>query len=242
MADIVSNETDRSARVTAIPVAARPSPARSARTAGAPARPSSARAAALRQFVRRLSEDVTRGSHILYFSTLGSSVLTPRTLRRLLYSLAGASVQSAPGIRMRFRGSAKNLTIGFATGIGWDVYIDAVGPVTIGNECGISAESMILTAHHPVGPDGHWSDRAVGRPVTIGDHVFLGSRADVLPGVTIESNVIVAAGAVVTRRCLAGGVYAGVPARRIKECLPSQQAEHHDVTEMTTPHGPVEGD
>jgi acetyltransferase-like isoleucine patch superfamily enzyme len=39
----------------------------------------------------------------------------------------------------------------------------------------------------------------------------------IMPGVSIERGVVIAAGAVVTRSCAAHGLYAGVPARRIRE-------------------------
>jgi len=52
-------------------------------------------------------------------------------------------------------------------------------------------------------------------PITIGDHVFLGNRTTVLPGITIGSHAIVGAGSVVTRDIPNGEVWAGNPARHI---------------------------
>jgi acetyltransferase-like isoleucine patch superfamily enzyme len=54
------------------------------------------------------------------------------------------------------------------------------------------------------------------RPVRIGNRVWLGVGVIVLPGVTIGDDVVVGAGAVVTRDCLEPGLYAGVPAERIR--------------------------
>lgn len=53
------------------------------------------------------------------------------------------------------------------------------------------------------------------KSVTIGNNVFLGWGATILPGTTIEDNVIVGAGAVVTGRLMGESVYAGNPARLI---------------------------
>lgn len=47
----------------------------------------------------------------------------------------------------------------------------------------------------------------------IGNNVFLGANSVVLPGIIIEDNVIVGAGAVVTKRLASNGVYAGNPAK-----------------------------
>jgi acetyltransferase-like isoleucine patch superfamily enzyme len=52
-------------------------------------------------------------------------------------------------------------------------------------------------------------------PVTIGDNVFLGNNAIVLPGVAIGTGCIIGAGAVITRDIPAGSVCAGNPARII---------------------------
>lgn len=53
-------------------------------------------------------------------------------------------------------------------------------------------------------------------PVTIGENVWIGSSATILPGVTIENNSVIAAGAVVTKDVPANIVVAGVPTKVVK--------------------------
>lgn len=53
--------------------------------------------------------------------------------------------------------------------------------------------------------------------VTLGRHVIVGSGSVILPGVTLEDGVAVGALSLVNRNCKAFGMYAGNPARRIKE-------------------------
>ena len=53
------------------------------------------------------------------------------------------------------------------------------------------------------------------KAVIIGNNVFIGMNAVILPGVTIGDHVIIGAGSIVTKDCPSGGVYAGNPARYI---------------------------
>lgn len=53
--------------------------------------------------------------------------------------------------------------------------------------------------------------------VFLGKHVIVGSGSIILPGVTLEEGVAVGALSLITKNCDAFGIYAGNPARRIKE-------------------------
>ena len=55
------------------------------------------------------------------------------------------------------------------------------------------------------------------RPIIIDDHVWIGSRATILPGVTIGRGAVVMAGAVVTHNVEPFAVVGGVPARKVRE-------------------------
>lgn len=68
-------------------------------------------------------------------------------------------------------------------------------PIRVGRDVSIGPEDAILTlVHDPRSP--HFADR--GGPVTIGGHVWIGSRAIVLPGITIGERAVVGDGAVVS--------------------------------------------
>ncbi|MBR0171265.1 MAG: acetyltransferase [Lachnospiraceae bacterium] len=66
-------------------------------------------------------------------------------------------------------------------------------------------------------PMGRRKHLAIVEPVTIGSDVWIGGNCTILPGVTIGNNVVIAAGAVVSKdipdNCLVGGV----PAKKIKD-------------------------
>lgn len=55
------------------------------------------------------------------------------------------------------------------------------------------------------------------KDIIIGNGVWIGSNSTILAGVTIGDGTVIAAGAVVTKDCEANYLYAGVPAKKIKE-------------------------
>ncbi|MCW2811224.1 MAG: hypothetical protein JWP61_1682 [Friedmanniella sp.] len=164
-----------------------------------------------------LVEDVDLAARHLVLVTVGGSVVVPRFARKLLYRATGAHLASPPGAGFVFRGSGRHLTLGAGVYMNDRVSIEALAPVTIGAGSALGMEVLILTSHHPLTPDGRWQEAAEGRPVSIGERVWIGARAIILPGAVIDDDVVVAAGAVVSGHLRSGGVYAGVPARRIRE-------------------------
>ncbi|MCD9470818.1 acyltransferase [Photobacterium phosphoreum] len=67
---------------------------------------------------------------------------------------------------------------------------------------------------HPCLP---FSRKSYRSPIVVGDNVFIGYNTTILPGVNICSNVIIAAGSIVTKSITYSGVYAGNPAKKISE-------------------------
>ena len=106
-----------------------------------------------------------------------------------------------------------NLSVGANTFINFNCVILDVLPVRIGADCQIGPAVQIYTADHPLDPEVRRSGLESGRPVSIGNNVWLGGGAIILPGVTIGDNAVVGAGSVVTRDVPAGAVVVGNPAR-----------------------------
>ncbi|WP_084644395.1 acyltransferase [Microbacterium gubbeenense] len=88
--------------------------------------------------------------------------------------------------------------------------------VSIGDRVTISSEVSFVT--HDGSGWLYRDDR--GRrfryaPIRIGNHVFIGTRATIMPGVSVGDNVVIGAGSLVTKSVPSGTVVAGVPARKI---------------------------
>jgi acetyltransferase-like isoleucine patch superfamily enzyme len=105
-----------------------------------------------------------------------------------------------------------NFRIGKNSTINERCRLDNRGGLTLGENVSISAETCILTADHDP-HDPTFAGR--NRGVVIEDYVFIGTRALVLPGVTIARGAVVGAGAVVTRDVPPLTIVAGSPAREI---------------------------
>ncbi|MDP4332201.1 DapH/DapD/GlmU-related protein [Curtobacterium sp. A7_M15] len=177
----------------------------------------SARTASPSTFGSRLRDDAIHAREYTLFTLLLGSPFLPRALRRVIAALAGADLASSPGPLFSLTGHPKNLVVGRGVYFNRNVTVEAVAPVRIGSDTAIGMQVLIMTSHHEIGDDGAWSRTASGRSVDIGERVWIGGRAVVLPGTVIEDDVVVAAGAVVRGRLTSHGVYAGVPARRIRE-------------------------
>ena len=97
--------------------------------------------------------------------------------------------------------------------------LDTRGGIYIGENVIISSEVIILTADHDMDLN---SMPGRVKAVKIDDYAWIGTRAMILPGVTIGKGAVVAAGAVVTKNVEPYKVVAGVPAKMIKERLLKQ--------------------
>ena len=110
-----------------------------------------------------------------------------------------------------------DIVIGDHTRIG--LHNTIIGPVTIGSHVNL-AQGITITAlnHNFKDSDKRIDEQGVStNPVTIGNDIWIGANAVVLPGVTIGDHSVVAAGAVVTKDVPPHSLVAGVPAKVIKQ-------------------------
>ncbi|WP_277586139.1 sugar O-acetyltransferase [Psychrobacillus antarcticus] len=96
------------------------------------------------------------------------------------------------------------------------VFLD-VCEIRIGENCFIAPGVHIYTATHPLNAQERIAGTEYGKPVHIGDNVWIGGRAVINPGVKIGNNVVIASGAIVTKDIPDNVVVGGNPARVMKE-------------------------
>jgi maltose O-acetyltransferase len=136
--------------------------------------------------------------------------------RRLLEELLGA-VGEDTAIRPPFQVDyGSNIRIGARCFANFGLVALDVAAITIGDDVQIGPHVQLLTPTHPVEPGPRRDKWEAADPITIGDNVWLGGGAIVLPGVTIGTNTVVGAGSVVTRDLPADVVAVGNPARVVR--------------------------
>jgi maltose O-acetyltransferase len=108
------------------------------------------------------------------------------------------------------------LTIGAHGFVNFGLVALDVAPITIGDDCQIGPNVQLLAATHPTEPEPRRAKLESAAPITIGDNVWLGGGAIVLPGVTIGDNSVIGAGSVVTRDIPPNVVAVGNPARVLR--------------------------
>lgn len=93
---------------------------------------------------------------------------------------------------------------------------ESSGAITIGNDCLVGPNVQIYAVGHDVNPTSRLSKRNLASPIVIGNNVWIGGGAIILPGVSIGDNAVIAAGAVVTKNIAANTLVAGNPAKFIR--------------------------
>ena len=134
-------------------------------------------------------------------------------LIRTLFAQVGCDPSVGTGFNCDF---GLNIRVGDRFLTNYNVTILDIMPVTIGNDVMIGPGTLISTVNHPLSPKGRRQHLGIGKPVTIGNDVWIGGNVCILPGVNIGSNVVVAAGAVVTKDVPDNCVVGGVPAKWFK--------------------------
>lgn len=114
---------------------------------------------------------------------------------------------------------AQNIHIGDGTYVnGGRLYASKNAKIVIGRNCLLSYNIHLRTKSHnysdpnvPIINQGEFE-----KDIIIGDDVWIGYGAQIMPGVSIEKGCVIGAGAIVTKNTIPYGVYVGCPAKLIK--------------------------
>ncbi|WP_205524643.1 sugar O-acetyltransferase [Paenibacillus sp. ALJ109b] len=139
--------------------------------------------------------------------------LRTKVLKELLGS-TGVDLSMEPNIHFDY---GYNIHVGEHFYTNFNCTILDVCEVRIGDNCLMGPDVHIYTATHPLNPFERITGAEYGKPVNIGNNVWIGGRAVINPGITIGDNVVIASGAVVTKDVPDNMIVGGNPARIIRE-------------------------
>ncbi|WP_430451530.1 sugar O-acetyltransferase [Rhodopirellula europaea] len=136
-----------------------------------------------------------------------------RRILKKLFASCGDSVWLEPPFRCDY---GTNIHLGEHVYFNFDCVVLDVCDVRIGNSVFIAPGVHIYTATHPL--ESHLRrTQEYGKPVTIGNDVWIGGKAIICVGVTIGDSSVIGAGSVVTKDVPAGSLVAGNPAKLIRQ-------------------------
>jgi acetyltransferase-like isoleucine patch superfamily enzyme len=161
------------------------------------------------QFSSGMQIEIGRFSHgLLRRCRVLTNSLETRPLR------IGAFCESAEGVTIVVGGDHRNESIwNYTCGAGARPFYDLM-----------EREERLLTQCRPA------------RPITIGDNVIISSGSTIVGGAYIGTGSVIAAGALVNKGCSPFGIYAGVPARRVKDRFGEDRVALHQVANFAKLH------
>ena len=147
---------------------------------------------------------------------LNSTYHSPQEIRQIMSNLTGAPIPDSFNMFPPFyTDCGVNIHIGENVFFNSGCRFQDQGGIFIGDNVLIGHNVVLATINHDLNPTNRGTN--LPAPIHIGNNVWIGANATVLPGVTIGNNAVIAAGAVVTKDVPSDTVVGGVPAKAIRK-------------------------
>ena len=147
---------------------------------------------------------------------LGSAFM-PASLRGKLMRLLGFKMAPNSCVWSNCSFRSKRIEFGSEVFINVGFFYDGADRVVIEDNVRMGQFVRLITATHEIGPSHQRClVAAVAKPITIESGCWIGTGVTILPGVTIRRGCVIAAGSIVTESTRPDGLYAGVPARFVR--------------------------
>lgn len=168
----------------------------------------------LAQYFEYESDAVIKWAKNLLINCLPDFWIINRYVRPALARFCGA--KCGPGVILQkgiFYGNPKRLQIGAKSAISRGGFLDGYEKITIGDNVAIAFDVTFVTGTHELGPKEKRAGNVFGKPVVIGDGVWIAAGAIIGPGTEIGAGSMVSAGAAVMQSVAPNSLVAGVPGR-----------------------------
>ena len=171
--------------------------------AGRPYDPGDGELVALRRVAQGLMRD--------YNATIIGDKTRARTLTQLLGSWNGAVIRAPFHVDY-----GKNIHFGPGCFVNYGCFFMDICEIRIGARCQFGTAVQLLTEDRPHDVARRSKGQEWGRPISIGDDVWIGGNSVINPGVTVGSNTVIGSGSVVTRSIPSGVIAVGNPCRVLR--------------------------
>lgn len=136
-------------------------------------------------------------------------------LLKKMFSEIGENCYIEPPFKANWGG--KNVHFGNNVYANFNLTLVDDGEIFVGDNVMFAPNVIVITATHPINPELRKKQAQYNLPVTIGNNVWIGAGAVILPGVKIGDNTVIGAGSVVTKDIPSNVVAVGNPCRVLRE-------------------------
>lgn len=144
-------------------------------------------------------------------------------IMKQLFKNVGENVWIEPDFRCEF---GKNITIGDNVYINFGCIILDCSEVTIGSNTLLGPNIGLYAANHSTDATERINGGCYGKPIHIGNNVWLGGDVKVLQGVTIDDNTIIGAGSIVTKDIPDNVIAVGNPCKVIRKITEEDKTDY----------------
>ena len=148
-------------------------------------------------------------------ATRPSESIKREALMKMMFAKVGEGCYIEPPFHANWAG--KHVFLGDNVYANFNLTLVDDADIYIGNKVMFGPNVTVATANNPILPELRERALQYNREVRIGDNVWIGSGAIIVPGVTIGENSVIGAGSVVTKDIPANVVAVGNPCRVLRE-------------------------
>lgn len=164
-----------------------------------------------------------------YNKTEDEEVDLRNKIMKQLFKNVGENVWIEPDFRCEF---GKNITIGDNVYINFGCIILDCSEITIGSHTLLGPNIGLYAANHSTDATERINGGCYGKPIHIGNNVWLGGDVKVLQGVTIGDNTIIGAGSIVTKDIPDNVIAVGNPCKVIRKITEEDKTDYLERMEI----------
>lgn len=157
----------------------------------------------------------------LFNATLEDELEKRTAILKELFGSTGEHIYIEPTFRCDY---GFNIHVGDAFYANYDCLMVDVCKITIGSHVMLGPRVCLFAAGHPIDAGVRGAALEFGKPITIGDSVWVGGSTVINPGVTIGSDVIIGSGSVVTKDIPSHVIAVGNPCRVLRSITQEDKA------------------